>query len=152
MNINRDMFREYDIRGVADQDLTIDAAFGIAKAFAKYAKERGYSEMFVGADNRKSSPKLREAVIDGLTQSGVHVYDLGTVITPLFYHACVTKGVGAGIMVTASHNPPQYNGFKLFLGESTLYGDQIQVIADMVEQNDFVSGRGSIESYDHKEE
>jgi len=61
--------------------------------------------------------KLREAVIDGLTQSGVHVYDLGTVITPLFYHACVTKGVGAGIMVTASHNPPQYNGFKLFLGQ-----------------------------------
>jgi len=146
------MFREYDIRGVADQDLTTEAAFGIARAFGKYARERGYSEMFVGADNRKSSPKLRDAVIEGLTKSGIHVYDLGTVITPLFYHACVTKRVGAGVMVTASHNPPQYNGFKLFLGESTLYGDQIQVIADMVKNDDFVAGEGRAEPYDHKEE
>jgi len=145
MRINREMFREYDIRGVADQDLTTEAAFGIARAFGKYARERGYLEMFVGADNRKSSPKLRDAVIEGLTKSGIHVYDLGTVITPLFYHACVTKRVGAGVMVTASHNPPQYNGFKLFLGESTLYGDQIQVIADMVENDDFVAGEGCAE-------
>lgn len=152
MRINREMFREYDIRGVADQDLTTEAAFGIARAFGKYARERGYLEMFVGADNRKSSPKLRDAVIEGLTKSGIHVYDLGTVITPLFYHACVTKGVGAGVMVTASHNPPQYNGFKLFLGESTLYGDQIQVIADMVENDDFVAGEGRAEPYDHKED
>ncbi|HOA65105.1 MAG TPA: phosphomannomutase, partial [Coprothermobacter proteolyticus] len=152
MRINREMFREYDIRGVADQDLTTEAAFGIARAFGKYARERGYLEMFVGADNRKSSPKLRDAVIEGLTKSGIHVYDLGTVITPLFYHACVTKRVGAGVMVTASHNPPQYNGFKLFLGESTLYGDQIQVIADMVENDDFVAGEGCAEPYDHKED
>lgn len=152
MQVSRDMFREYDIRGVADDDLTTDAAYGIARAFAKYALKEDQRTMFVGADNRKSSPKLREAIIDGLVSSGVHVYDLGTVITPLFYHACVTKNVPAGIMVTASHNPPQYNGFKLFLGEGTLYGDQIQQIADMVLQDDFVNGKGSVESYDHKEE
>ncbi|WP_018962506.1 phosphomannomutase/phosphoglucomutase [Coprothermobacter platensis] len=152
MHINRDMFREYDIRGIADDDLTEEAAYAIARAFAKYATQEGQRNMFVGADNRKSSPKLREAVIKGLTDSGIHVFDLGTVITPLFYHACVTKNVPAGIMVTASHNPPQYNGFKLFLGEGTLYGDQIQHIADMVEHDEFVNSKGDVEPYDHREE
>ncbi|NPV88166.1 phosphomannomutase/phosphoglucomutase [Coprothermobacteraceae bacterium] len=151
MRVDRGMFREYDIRGVFGEDLTPEAAYGIARAFAKYAAEEGRERMVVGADNRKSSPVLREAVIEGLVDSGFKVLDLGTVITPVFYHACVTTGVGAGIMVTASHNPPQYNGFKLFLGQSTLYGEQIQRIADMVESDDFVEGRGSVERYDHKE-
>ena len=121
----------------------------IAKAFAVYASQHGYTRMLVGRDNRDSSPRFRDLIVAALLNSGCDVIDLGLVITPMFYFASRHLDVGAGMMITASHNPAEYNGCKILMGDSTIYGDQIQDICRLVEKKYFISGEpGTLSQYD----
>ena len=144
MGLNPLIFRQYDIRGVAGDDLTPDIARLIGQAYGTLCRRSGISQVVVGHDNRKSSPELHAAVIEGLTSTGCDVVDIGEVVTPLLYFACRYWQIDGGVMVTASHNPPQYNGFKLVWGQGTLFGEQIQQLRQMIEAKDFESGSGSV--------
>ncbi|HPF21750.1 MAG TPA: hypothetical protein PLC88_10475, partial [Syntrophomonas sp.] len=106
------IYRQYDIRGIVGQELTDEVMFNIGRAFALYARQHGYRKILLGRDNRISSPHYRDLLTEALLQSGCEVTDLGMVITPMFYYASRHLEIGAGIMITASHNPPEYNGIK----------------------------------------
>lgn len=131
------IFRQYDIRGIVGQDLGDKQVDSISRAFASYALEHGQTQILLGYDNRHSSPHFRDIAVRALMESGLKVIDLGMVITPVFYFACHHLNIPAGMMITASHNPSEYNGFKLLLGESTIYGDQIQEIKRIAEAGSF---------------
>lgn len=148
--ISPQIFREYDIRGVFGQDFTPQGASAIARAYARYLADRGVREVIVGYDNRASSPTLKDAVVDALVRSGCAVTDIGMVPTPVFYFARVHLGVDGGVMITASHNPPEYNGFKLSHGFGTLYGQEIQEIRRLAETGAVVEGVGSVRQADPK--
>src|SRR5690242_9267855 len=127
MAIASGIFRQYDIRGIVDKDLTTEAARAIGAAYAAYLVEHDTrGAIAVGRDNRPSGPKLRDALVDGLTSSGVDVIDIGVVPTPLNYWALHHLPVVGGIQITGSHNPPEYNGFKLSLGKASMHGEEIQ--------------------------
>jgi phosphomannomutase/phosphoglucomutase len=130
--INTSMFRQYDIRGRVGTELDDLAVKGIADAFAAYVIQAGRKQVIVGRDNRFSSAGFRNIVVDALLKSGLDVIDIGELITPMFYFATRKLNVDAGVMITASHNPGSDNGFKLLLGISTIYGEEIQRIAQMV--------------------
>lgn len=142
------IFRQYDIRGIVGDDITPEVARLIGRAYGTLCRRNGISKVVVGHDNRKSSPELCAAVIEGLTAAGCDVIDIGEVVTPLLYFACRYWQIDGGVMVTASHNPPQYNGFKLVWGHGTLFGEQIQQLRRMIEANDFDSGNGSVTNRD----
>jgi len=143
------IFREYDIRGVVGQDLTPEIAYTIARAFAAYLRSAGAPpRVVIGRDNRQSSPQLGDAVVEGLIASGGDVVDIGTVITPALYYARVHLGIDGGVMITASHNPPEYNGMKLAHGHATLYGEEIQEVRRLAEGGDFSAVRGRGEGRD----
>ncbi|HRX22318.1 MAG TPA: phosphomannomutase/phosphoglucomutase [Syntrophomonadaceae bacterium] len=147
--MNSNIFRQYDIRGVVNQELTAETIGDIARAFAVYASQHGYTRMLVGRDNRQSSPLFRDIIVNALLASGCDVIDLGLVISPMLYYAARHLDIGAGIMITASHNGSEYNGCKLLMGDSTIYGDQIQDIRRLVEEKAFISGiPGLLEEYD----
>lgn len=121
----------------------------IARAFAVYAHRFGHKKMLVGRDNRQSSPLFRDLIVEALLKSGFDVVDLGTVVSPMFYYASRHLDIGAGMMITASHNGGEYNGCKLLLGDSTIYGDQIQEIRRLVGEKAFISDvPGKLETYD----
>lgn len=142
--VSPSIFREYDIRGVVDAEITPQTARAIARAYAAYLRRAGERRVIVGRDNRLSSPALRDTVVEALAASGCEVTDIGTVITPLFYFARVHDGVDGGMMLTASHNPPEFNGFKLAHGFATIYGEEIQQIRRLVEQGAAVAGEGTV--------
>ena len=145
----KNIFRQYDIRGVVGRDLDDKTMDQIGRAFAAMAISQGHDTILVGRDNRLSSPQFRDIVVNALQESGCHVIDLGLVITPIFYFASRYLNIAAGIMITASHNGSEYNGCKLLLGESTIYGEQIQEIRRIIENQSFVSGpRGSLKYVD----
>ena len=130
-------------------ELSHDLMYDICRAFASYAVKNGHNTILIGYDNRSSSPAFRDLAIKACQGSGCSVINLGEVITPLFYFAARHLDIQAGIMITASHNSQEYNGCKLLLGESTIYGDEIQKIAQMTETQDFINGSpGSIEELD----
>ncbi len=147
MTIPPEIFREYDIRGVVRTDLTAAVAAQIARAYAAALATPG-GPVVLGRDNREHSPMLAAAVAAGLVGSGCPVVDIGTVITPTFYFARVHWTIDGGVMVTASHNPSEFNGFKLAGGFGTLYGEQIQAIRRLAEQGPFRQGQGRIETRD----
>lgn len=136
------IFRQYDIRGIVGKDLGEEKADRISRAFAAYAFDHGQTQILLGHDNRHSSPGFRDIAARALTESGCQVIDLGMVITPVFYFASHHLNIPAGLMITASHNPSDYNGFKLLLGESTIYGDQIQEIKRRAESGLFRQAPG----------
>jgi phosphomannomutase / phosphoglucomutase len=143
--VSRGIFRQYDIRGVVDRDLTVDAARAIGRSFAATLAERGLSgAVAVGRDNRPSGAMLRDALVGGLTESGVDVVDIGVVPTPLLYWALHHASVVAGIQITGSHNPPEYNGFKLSVGTETLHGEAIEHLYALQANARSPSGRGSV--------
>lgn len=146
--IIKHIFRQYDIRGLVGEELGPDLMQNIARAFAVMAKQQGYNSILVGRDNRISSPGLRNAVVESLLHSACDVIDLGLVVTPMFYFAARHLNIPAGIMITASHNPGEYNGCKLLLGESTIYGEQIQHLYSLIEKQEFISGPPGI-TYDY---
>ena len=111
--INETIFREYDVRGIYGEDLDQDIAYTFGRSFATYIINMGNDTVIVGHDNRESSPELSEGLIKGLMESGANVIDLGLVTTPMYYFAKLKNKIETGIMITASHNPREYNGFKI---------------------------------------
>ncbi len=144
MRFNPYIFRQYDIRGVVKKDIDEDFAKRLGKAFGTYSRKNGESKVMVGNDNRASSPSLKEATIEGLLSTGCDVVDIGTVVTPIFYFARIYHHVNPGIIITASHNPAEFNGFKIAFGPGTIYGDEIQNLRSMMEKGDFSSGSGRL--------
>lgn len=141
--VNSSIFREYDIRGLVDIDLTAPEVMILGRAFGTYLTQRKVTKALLGWDSRSSSPIYRDAMTEGLMASGIHVIDIGQVTTPIFYFARVHLNQEAGVMITASHNPAEYNGFKLAYGKSTIYGDEIQEVRRIMERGTFAEGRGS---------
>jgi phosphomannomutase/phosphoglucomutase len=132
--ISSGIFRQNDIRGIVDRDLTVEAARAIGHAYAGLMRRRGVTgEVAVGRDNRPSGTKLRDALVAGLTECGVDVVDIGVVPTPLLYWSLFNLGVAGGIQITGSHNPAEYNGFKLCLGVESLHGHDIQELYSLIE-------------------
>jgi len=142
-NISKDIFKEYDIRGVAFKEITPALSELVGKAFGTYALKKGFNKITVGKDNRLSTPTLSKALIKGLTSTGCHVHDLGVLPTPAFYFSLRLEKT-AGVMVTASHNPADNNGFKLCVGTSSLYGRKVQEIRKIIEKGVFKKGKGSV--------
>ena len=139
------VFRQYDVRGVVGRDLTPDLARALGQAYAALLRERGLSgAVAVGRDNRPSGDMLRDGLVAGLTESGVDVIDVGVVPTPLLYWTLHHEPVVGGIQITGSHNPPQYNGFKLCVGTGSLHGEGIQRLYQLAVAGDFPSGKGRV--------
>ncbi|MGE5329599.1 MAG: phosphomannomutase/phosphoglucomutase [Deltaproteobacteria bacterium] len=152
MIVNSGIFRQYDIRGIAGDEITEETAEAIGKGFGTITIRSGETKAVVGCDNRISSESLKKALISGITSTGVNVIDVGTVITPMLYYSRIILDTNAGIMVTASHNPPQYNGFKLCTADGgTMYGKQIQSLKKIIENEEFISGKGNQTTADIKE-
>lgn len=148
MSVNPKIFREYDIRGVAERDLPSGVARDIARAAGSLLRERGGTTMTLGRDCRLSSDRLHAAVLEGLLAAGVQVTDVGRVPTPGLYFSIPCLGVDGGIMITGSHNPPDQNGFKICIGASTIHGEDIQDLRSRVESGTFASGKGSVREED----
>ena len=145
MSLAAGIFRQYDIRGVVGDDLTADAAHVIGQAFAAFLAHHGMERpVAVGRDNRPSGQGLRDALVAGLTSSGVDVVDVGVVPTPLLYWSLSHLDVGAGIQITGSHNPPEYNGFKICLGTESVHGEDLQALYRTALGGRFPSGAGSV--------
>lgn len=139
-NINKSVFRKYDIRGIYGEEITENFAELLGKAFGSFLIKNGEKKVVIGMDNRKSSPSIKNNLISGLNSAGIDVIDIGIVVTPIFYYATYLYKIKGGIMVTASHNPSKYNGFKIQFGEGTIYGDElINLRKDMINGN-FIKG------------
>jgi len=151
--INKYIFRGYDIRGVYPTDLNANVAYTIGKSFGTYVKRLGKTKAVVGRDNRYSSEELSSSLISGITSTGVNVVDLGLVTTPMYYYACIKLENPTGIMVTASHNPKDDNGFKFAFDErGNARGEMIEEFRDFTFQMDFEDGEGTVEKYDIRNE
>src|SRR5436190_5088715 len=144
-NIPATIFRQYDVRGIVDRDLTPAVATALGRAYAMYVDAHGEpGAIAVGRDNRPSGPKLRDALVDGLTSAGRDVVDVGVVPTPLLYWSLHHVDVVGGIQITGSHNPPEYNGFKLSMGTASLHGDEIQILYQLTSKQPPAKKRGSV--------
>jgi len=146
--ISADIFRAYDIRGVVGKTLTVHAVQEIGRAIGSEAKARGQSGMVAGRDGRTSSLELSDALIMGLRASGCDVIDIGLVATPVLYFATFHLETGSGVMVTGSHNGPEYNGLKIVIDNQTLSGEAIQSIRQRIESGNMNTGQGSLQSAD----
>lgn len=143
MTISKDIFRAYDIRGVVENALTPDATQQIGQAFATEALAQGQKTVVIGRDGRLSSPELAQRLSEGLRAGGCDVIDVGMVPTPVLYYATHKLKTGTGIMVTGSHNPPQYNGLKMLIDGNTLYGDGIKAFYHMIVEDRVNHGEGT---------
>ena len=147
-DINPQIFRQYDIRGVAERDLQDETIELLGKAFGSYIKKSGTKQVLIGRDNRLSSNRLRDALTRGLLSAGCDVVDIGMVVTPVLYYARIHYGIDGGVMITGSHNPPEDNGFKLALGDGTIYGEEIQKLKQMMIAGAYPAGQGSLAERD----
>ena len=146
--INRLIFREYDIRGIVPEDLDRETVYLLGQGLGTYYQERGANKVTIGRDCRLSSPDFRDELIQGLCETGLSVLDIGMVPTPLLYYSLYQQGIDGGVQITGSHNPPEYNGFKVCLGKQTIYGDEIQKLRKICEKGAFSKGVGSRKSLD----
>ena len=139
--MNAHIFREYDIRGLVDQDLTEDVVELLGKGLGTVVRRKGGQSIAVGRDCRESSTRFRDRLVAGINSTGLDVLDVGVVPTPLTYFAANTLPVDGLAMITGSHNPPEYNGFKVGHGKTTLHGHEIQALRQLIEARDFEVGR-----------
>ena len=146
--LNSTIFREYDIRGIAETDLVSDGIEELGRAIGTYIGRHAGKKIALGRDVRLSSDRLRDALSSGLLASGCDVVDVGVVPTPLLYFAARHLDCDGGVMITGSHNPAEYNGFKIVMGSGTIHGSSIQDLRKMIEAGDLASGQGSISEYD----
>jgi phosphomannomutase/phosphoglucomutase len=144
--VDRSIFRAYDIRGVVGKTLTKGVARLIGRAIGSEARARGLQEIAVARDGRLSGPELVSALIEGLRSTGCDVIDIGAAPTPVLYFATFQLNTGSGVMVTGSHNPPDYNGFKIVLGGETLSEDAIQSLYARISESKFETGSGGLQS------
>ncbi len=142
------IFREYDIRGLADSDLTDDHVYLLGRGFGAYFVARGQTRVVVGHDVRRSSPRISRIINQALKESGCEVIFIGQVPTPLLYFSLFHYDVRAGVMITASHNPKEFNGFKVCADKMSLFGADIQRLRQIIEKRQFADGRGQIENRD----
>ncbi len=140
--MNPQVFREYDIRGVVEQDFDDEFVVDLGRAYATILHQAGKKTITFGRDCRLSSEPLRDRLVEGLIPSGINVVDVGVVPTPLLYFSVLHWNMDGGVMITGSHNAPEYNGFKLGVGPTTIYGAEIQRVRRIVERRDFVKGQG----------
>lgn len=138
----KEIFKAYDIRGIVGSTLSAQHAHLIGRAIGSEAMDRGLTKMAFARDGRLSGPELGGAFVKGVQQSGIDVIDIGMVPTPVLYYAATELAEGTGVMLTGSHNPSQYNGFKMMLGGETLAGEQIQQLRERIEAGNFTSGAG----------
>jgi phosphomannomutase len=149
---NPTILREYDIRGIVGETLTEADAWAIGRSFGTILAEAGGKSAAVGYDGRLSSPMLEAAVVKGLTESGIDVVRVGRGPTPMVYYATVTQGVDGSIMLTGSHNPPNYNGFKMMLGKKSFFGKDIQHLGKVSADGAWKSGAGQVRTISITEE
>ncbi len=142
------VFREYDIRGIVGTEMEDQDIVQVGRAFGTYMMRQGKRHVAMGRDCRLSSDRYRDLLLEGLLSTGLDVVDIGMCPTPLLYFALRHLEREGGIMITASHNPPEYNGFKICNGYDTISGAEIQKIRFIMEEGDFVAGRGRLSDYD----
>ena len=143
-----EIFKAYDIRGVVGRTLTAPVVQTIGRALGSLACERKRDTIVVGRDGRLSGPELVGALSDGIRAAGVDVVDIGMVVTPMTYFAAVHLGTACSVMVTGSHNPPDYNGLKMVIDGTTLSGDDIQALRMRIERGELAEGSGGLRAQD----
>ncbi len=149
MKVNPYIFREYDIRGKVNKDLTSQVMNLIGKAYGTLVKRSGGKRVVSGRDGRHSSPQLQKALIEGIISTGIDVLNIGLTPTPVMYFSLFRlEEIDGGIQVTGSHNPPDFNGLKICLGKETLFGEEIQKIRELIEKEDYEKGRGNYQELD----
>jgi len=146
--VNPRIFRQYDVRGVVDEDLTDKVVEKLGKGYGAQMVNLGHTKVSVGYDARISSPRFRDSLIKGILSTGVDVVDIGMVPTPTLYFSLFHLDVQGGVMITGSHNPPEFNGFKLAVGHTTLYGPEIQRIRQIIEAGEYPRGAGQLTQLD----
>ena len=146
--INPAIFKAYDIRGVVETDLTPAAVKKIGQAFASESVAQHSSTVVIARDGRLSSPELSGALAEGLQLGGCDVINIGLAPTPVLYFAAHYLGIGTGIMITGSHNPPEYNGLKMLMAGKTLYGEDIQALSQRIIHNDLNHDSGKYSEQD----
>ena len=146
--MNPAIFREYDIRGVVDKDLTQETVRELGRGCGSYFARHGIKRITVGRDCRPSSDPFFDVLLEGLLGSGMEVIDVGVCPTPLLYFSIVHLEQGGGVMITGSHNPPEFNGFKICVGKDAIYGGEIQRVREIIEKRDYVQGKGSLAQHD----
>jgi phosphomannomutase/phosphoglucomutase len=142
------IFREYDIRGVAETELQSPDVVELGRGLGSYLKRHGGPKINLGRDCRLSSPRLHDALLEGLLSTGCDVTDVGVGPTPLLYYSAVHLKADGGVMITGSHNPSEFNGFKTVCGSGTIHGDQIQEVLQIIQNRDFETGSGKHSEFD----
>src|SRR6478672_12866464 len=145
MHVEPSVFKAYDIRGIVGRSIDERFAEHLGRAFGSEAVRAGEKAVAVGRDGRLSGPELAAALIRGLTSTGLDVVDIGAVTTPMLYYVAATRaeyGCRSGIQVTGSHNPKDYNGFKMVLAGRAIYGDEIQGLSRRIQAEDYAHGEG----------
>ncbi|MCH9674518.1 MAG: phosphomannomutase/phosphoglucomutase [Gammaproteobacteria bacterium] len=142
------VFRAYDIRGVVGESLNADHIRALGQAIGSEAYDRGQQAVVVGRDGRTSSPELQAALVEGLKSTGRDVIDIGLVPTPVLYFATFYLNTGSGVMVTGSHNEPEYNGLKIMLGGETLFDDELLALRARIQTGNFQAGEGNYQEMD----
>jgi len=145
---NRTILREYDVRGIVGQTLNPEDAYALGRSYAALATSEGAKQVAVGRDGRTHSPELEAALVDGLTQGGLDVMRIGMGPSPMLYFAVATLDVQGGVQVTGSHNPADYNGFKMLLNGRSVFGAEIQDLGRRAAQGDWSEGQGKVEEVD----
>ena len=148
MELNENIFRANDIRGIAFEDLTEEVIFALGKALGTESLNRKQDYFIIGRDGRISSPRLFEWLSEGVLSTGCNVIDIGIVPSPVFYHSTFKLKSSSGVVITGSHNPGNYNGFKILFNNSSTSSEEIQSIKKRIKEQDFLSGSGNIESLD----
>jgi phosphomannomutase/phosphoglucomutase len=151
MNLPREIFKAYDIRGIVGKTLTPEIVQAIGQSIGSEAADRGVSAIVIGRDGRLSGPDLARALAAGIQAAGVNVIDIGMVATGMLYFATYELGTGSGVMVTGSHNPPDYNGLKMMIAGDTLYGDAITALRTRIDEGRFATGKGTYREHDIRE-
>ena len=141
------LFREYDLRGIVEQELTESIAEQVGRAYCTYVKDRAVKTVSVGRDGRLSSPALFKSLVKGLLAGGLNVIDIGICPSPLVYFSLFQLPVDGGIMITGSHNAAEYNGFKICIGKEAIHGEAIQELRRVMEAGKFVSGQGKLSEH-----
>ncbi|MBI4192822.1 MAG: phosphomannomutase/phosphoglucomutase [Betaproteobacteria bacterium] len=147
-SLSREIFKAYDIRGIVGKTLTPPVVIAVGRAIGSEGRARGVWEIAIGRDGRLSGPELAAALAEGIQAAGVDVVDVGRVATPMLYFAAHHLGTLSGVMVTGSHNPPDYNGLKIMLAGDTLAGDAIQALRQRIERGDVAAGDGQYRTAD----
>ena len=150
--VSKSIFKAYDIRGIINEDLTIETVVLIGKAIGSESIERGERGIVVGRDGRTSGPDLMNALVEGIKSTGCHVVKIGMIPTPVLYYATYSKGASSGVMITGSHNPPNYNGFKMMIAGETLSGERILNLYERINNQNFHQGQGTSTTIDIQED